>query len=99
MDLQPNSVTQSVSEILAEPSIGDRLSSNGIDDDGDLVVDEFGEGLGVTRGPGSPLSPRLPLDVAIRFTLFFPSPYVGAPDFVRTFDERIDLPTGFIRGQ
>jgi prepilin-type N-terminal cleavage/methylation domain-containing protein len=75
------------------------LANNGIDDDGDFVVDEVGEGFGTARGPGSPLSPRLPLDVAIRFTLFFPSPYVGSPDFVRTFDERIDLPTGFARGQ
>jgi len=73
------------------------LAANGIDDDLDGFIDEANEGFGV--GPGSPLSPRLPLDVAVRFTLFFSSPYVGAPDFVRTFNERIDLPTGFTRGK
>ena len=46
---------------------------------------------------GSPLDARAPIEVAVNFTLFFPSPYAGAPDFNRKFTMRIDLPSGYRR--
>src|SRR5690606_32204633 len=46
---------------------------------------------------GSPLDPRLPESINIRFTLFLQAPSVGSPDFVQTFSQRIPVPTGFRR--
>ena len=51
----------------------------------------------VEDAPGSPFRPRLPQQVTCQFTLFLESPYPGAPDFQRSFDQRIDLPTGYKR--
>lgn len=48
-------------------------------------------------GFGSPLDPRLPQEVTTHFTLFYESAVLGAPDFERSFDQRIDLPTGYKR--
>jgi hypothetical protein len=46
---------------------------------------------------GSPLTPALPQMVSTFFTFFFESPEVNVPDFMRDFDQRIDIPTGYRR--
>ena len=46
---------------------------------------------------GSPLVARAPIEISTNFTLFFPSPYPGAPDFNRKFTMPIDLPSGYRR--
>jgi hypothetical protein len=48
-------------------------------------------------GPGSPLTPRLPVVVRVYLPLLFPSPYIGAPDLRRLLDETIDIPSAFTR--
>lgn len=65
------------------------------DNDGDLIIDEPDEANGINLG--SPLDARVPTEITAKFTLFFESPYVGAPDFNRRFTMRIDLPTGYRR--
>ncbi len=45
------------------------------------------------------LDPALPESIQIQFTLFYPSPYAGAPDFEKTFTHQIDLPTAYRRKQ
>jgi len=83
------------------------LVADGIDNDGDGFIDIgvdqilgtgdddpdeiYGDNL------GSPLDARLPRAVTTDFTLFFRSPYPGAPDFNQRFTQRIDLPTGYRR--
>ena len=61
-----------------------------MDNDGDGLVDEVDD-------VGSPFMPRIPAQVNSTFTLFFESPYAGAPDFTRAFDQEIDIPTGYRR--
>lgn len=81
------------------------LVNDGADNDGDGAVDEPLEGvdepdealLQFEDKPGSPLDTRLPIAVTIDFTLFFRSPYPGAPDFNERFTQRIDLPTAYRR--
>jgi hypothetical protein len=75
------------------------LEIDGLDNDGDGTMDEPFEGVdepdefyGVNVG--SPLDARLPRAVTVDFTLFFRSPYPGAPDFNQRFTQRIDLPAG-----
>ena len=46
---------------------------------------------------GSPLLPRIPARVTTHFTLFFESPYPNVPDFIETFDQAIDIPSGYHR--
>ena len=46
---------------------------------------------------GNPLSARLPEIVRIRFTFWFESPYIGAPDFERTYTQTIELPSAYTR--
>jgi hypothetical protein len=67
-----------------------------LDNDGDGFIDEIDENAFGTN-VGSPLDARLPLAVTVDFTLFFRSPYLGAPDFNQRFTQRIDLPTGHRR--
>ncbi len=69
--------------------------SDNIDNDQDGFTDEADEFNAFTVG--SPLDARLPLAVTVDFTLFFKSPYLGAPDFNQRFTQRIDLPTGYRR--
>jgi prepilin-type N-terminal cleavage/methylation domain-containing protein len=76
------------------------IMADGIDNDDDLNepgggIDEPDEFQALTVG--SPLDARLPLAVTVDFTLFFKSPYLGAPDFNQRFTQRIDLPTGYRR--
>jgi hypothetical protein len=71
------------------------LVADGLDNNGDLLVDEDDERYG--ENSGSPLDTRLPIAVTTDFTLFFRSPYVGAPDFNERFTQRIDLPVGYRR--
>ncbi len=83
------------------------LIGDGIDNDGDGRIDTGGDPLlgGADidwdevygANVGSPLDARLPLAVTADFTLFFKSPYPGAPDFNQRFTQRIDLPTGYRR--
>jgi hypothetical protein len=63
---------------------------NDDDDDGDGAVDE-------AFASGSPLTPTLPQSVGTFFTFFFESPAAGVPDFMRSFDQHIDIPTGYRR--
>ena len=61
-------------------------------------MDETNEGVDeaderYAESAGSPLDTRLPIAVTTDFTLFFRSPYPGAPDFNERFTQRIDLPT------
>ena len=46
---------------------------------------------------GSMVKPRIPALVGVRLQWMFPSPYPGAPDFKRAFDQKIDIPTGYTR--
>ena len=55
----------------------------------------FADGQDFTTG--SPLTPALPQMVSTFFTFFFESPEVNVPDFMRDFDQRIDIPTGYRR--
>lgn len=83
------------------------LQSDGLDNDGDGVIDvgpdlvfgtaddDFDEIYG--ENAGSPLDTRLPVAVTVDFTLFFRSPYPGAPDFNERFTQRIDMPTAYRR--
>jgi len=78
------------------------LTSDGVDNDSDGTVDEPGEGIDevdeqYAESSGSPLDTRLPIAVTTDFTLFFQSPYPGAPDFNERFSQRIDLPTAYRR--
>jgi hypothetical protein len=41
--------------------------------------------------------PRLPAVVRVRLTFKLQSPYVGAPDFERTLEEIMDMPSAFVR--
>ena len=72
-----------------------QILSDGADNDGDSYIDEADEANGINFG--SPLDARAPIEITMNFTLFFPSPYAGAPDFNRKFTMRIDLPTGYRR--
>ncbi len=71
------------------------LLADGLDNDADSFVDETDERYG--ENSGSPLDTRLPIAVTTDFTLFFRSPYPGAPDFNERFTQRIDLPTAYRR--
>ncbi len=80
----------------------DAISSDLLDNDGDGTADEPGEGIDELderfgENSGSPLDTRLPIAVTTDFTLFFESPYPGAPDFNERFTQRIDLPTAYRR--
>lgn len=79
---------------LGEGSISGEIQPNARDywNDGRVVAQS---GLG--RAVGSPLDARLPIAVTVDITLFFKSPYPGAPDFNRRFTQRIDIPTGYRR--
>lgn len=46
---------------------------------------------------GTPLDPHMPEEIMMRFTLFFKAPAPGAPDFERSFDQKIDIPAGYQR--
>ncbi|MEK7795798.1 MAG: hypothetical protein AAB353_14770, partial [Candidatus Hydrogenedentota bacterium] len=70
-------------------NVGTEIGNNGLDDDNDGFFDE--------PAVGNPFTPRLPQNVTSHFTLFFPSPYAGAPDFERAFDQNIDIPSGYRR--
>ena len=74
---------------------GDGIVDTGIDGIIGTLDDDPEEIYGVNVG--SPLDSRLPLAVTVDFTLFFRSPYLGAPDFNQRFTQRIDLPTGHRR--
>jgi prepilin-type N-terminal cleavage/methylation domain-containing protein len=63
---------------------------NDDDDDGDGAIDE-------AFASGSPFTPTLPQSVGTFFTFFFESPAAGVPDFMRSFDQHIDIPTGYRR--
>ncbi len=83
---------------------GDNLviSTDGLDNDSDGTTDELNEGIDeldeqYAESSGSPLDTRLPIAVTTDFTLFFQSPYPGAPDFNERFTQRIDLPTAYRR--
>ena len=43
--------------------------------------------------------PALPESMQLQFTLFYPSPFPGAPDFEKTFTHQINLPTAYRRKQ
>ena len=58
---------------------------------------QLGGGLSAVDGLGTPFEPHMPEEVLTHFTLFFQSPVPGAPDFERTFDQRIDIPAGYQR--
>ena len=84
------------------------ILNDGLDNDGDGFIDLLGADGQAGTGDedpdeadginlGSPLDARPPVEIAVNFTLFFPSPYPGAPDFNRKFTMRIDLPTGYRR--
>ena len=81
------------------------ILTDGQNNDGDFFIDEFGDLQPLIDEPdeanginlGSPLDARAPIEITVNFTLFFPSPYPGAPDFNRKFTMRIDLPTGYRR--
>lgn len=78
------------------------ISFDGLDNDVDGTVDEPNEGVDepdeiYAESSGSPLDTRLPVAVTADFTLFFRSPYPGAPDFNERFTQRIDLPTAYRR--
>ena len=70
-------------------------NGDGYTDDGFDGVDELDEAIGINLG--SPLDARAPVDIMVSFTLFFESPYPGAPDFNRVFEQRIDIPSGYRR--
>ncbi len=71
------------------------MVADGLDNDKDGTIDEADEQY--ADAAGSPLDTRLPIAVTIDFTLFFRSPYPGAPDFNERFTQRIDLPTAYRR--
>jgi hypothetical protein len=71
------------------------LLEDGLDNDDDGTIDEEDEQY--AENSGSPLDTRLPVAVTADFTLFFRSPYPGAPDFNERFVQRIDLPTAYRR--
>lgn len=71
------------------------MLADGFDNDGDGTIDEIDEQY--AESSGSPLDTRLPIAVTTDFTLFFQSPYPGAPDFNERFTQRIDLPTAYRR--
>ncbi len=54
-------------------------------------------GLGERPDVGSPMFPRLPELVRTRFALFFDSPYVGVPPFLRVFEQEVNLRSGYTR--
>ena len=72
---------------------------DGEDNDGDGRFDYDDPNEAETDGIslGSPLDARAPVDITVSFTLFFESPYPGAPDFQRTFSQQIDVPSGYRR--
>jgi len=45
------------------------------------------------------MDPDLPESVQLQITLFYPSPYAGAPDFEKTFTQQFDIPTALRREQ
>lgn len=67
------------------------IPANGRDDDFDGFIDE------TLTESGSPLYPRLPVEVTTHFELFFEAPYTNTQDFRKAFEQRIDLPTGIHR--
>ncbi len=71
-------------------ALGPPRSLLDFDDDGDGAVDE-------AFATGSPFTPTLPQSVGTFFTFFFESPAAGVPDFMRGFDQHIDIPTGYRR--
>ncbi len=82
--------------------IPDDMNHDGLDNDNDGVADDGDEGIDepdemYAESAGSPLNTRLPIAVTTDFTLFFRSPYPGAPDFNERFTQRIDLPTAYRR--
>lgn len=54
-------------------------------------------GLTTRVDVGSPMFPRLPELVRTRFALFFDSPYVGVPPFLRVFEQEVNLRSGYTR--
>jgi len=46
---------------------------------------------------GTPFRPRLPEVVKLRATFKYESPYIGAPDLERSFEQVIDIPCGYMR--
>jgi prepilin-type N-terminal cleavage/methylation domain-containing protein len=54
-------------------------------------------GLDTRVDVGSPLFPRLPELVRTRFSLYFDSPYVGAPPFNSIFEQEVNLRSGYAR--
>ena len=71
------------------------MIADGLDNDADGSIDEADEIY--AENAGSPMDTRLPIAVTADFTLFFRSPYPGAPDFNERFTQRIDLPTAYRR--
>lgn len=73
------------------------------DRDGDVDPDDAAIAASNLRNPaayirtGSPLDPRLPEAVNVRFTLFLQAPSVGSPDYFETFTQRIPVPLGYRR--
>jgi prepilin-type N-terminal cleavage/methylation domain-containing protein len=53
--------------------------------------------LDTTADLGSPLLPRLPEMVLVRFPFVYDSPYPGAPHFERNLEQLIDVPTAYTR--
>ncbi len=87
---------------------GRAILRDGLDNDGDCTFDADGNVVNpqacidepdewYSANVGSPLDARLPIAVTVDLTLFFKSPYPGAPDFNKQFTQRIDIPTGYRR--
>lgn len=66
-----------------------------------VLADTWNSGENVaqdmTADLGSPLLPRLPEMVLVRFPFVYDSPYPGAPHFERNLEQLIDVPTAYTR--
>lgn len=84
------------------------IEQDGIDNNRDGTVDEPGETVDGAQAPGlpdgftsygSPLQPRLPEVVMVRVPMVFDPAYLKAPNFERSMELLIEVPTAYTRSQ
>lgn len=115
LDLDPNAYDRdgrdnNANGIVDEPgeTFRNPIEMDGIDNNGNGTVDEPGETIDSYLAPempesfaayGSPLHPRLPEAVMVRLPMVYDPAYLSAPNFERSMEQLIDVPTAYTRSK
>jgi hypothetical protein len=84
---------------VSDIAVGPLFENDGVDNNGDGDVDEPGEAQNNFTGYSSPLQPRLPEAVMVRLPMVYSAAYLSAPNFERSMEQLVDVPTAYTRSK